>query len=175
MQRNYLVVTVLVAVIGVAFIFFPVTYVINLAPEHVTLWMDNETTQLGSTGEVFSFDTGTHVVDEGVYPVIEVWSNESVTLATLFILTSGGNSETLNITDNPAQCFLPSSGAWSAHIEGTVSGGDSVNVNAEFYYMRLMEPDHITYFPYRYFGYGMLAVGILASLGIYLRTRSENA
>ena len=175
MQRNYLVVTIFVAVIGAAFIFFPVTYEINLAPEHVTLWMDNETTKLGSTGEIFSFDTSTQVVDEGVYPVIEVWSNESVMLATLFTLTSGGNTETFSITDNPAQCFLPSSGTWSAHINGTASGEDTVNVNADFYYMLLMEPDHITYYPYKYFGYGMFAVGILASLVIYLKTSRENA
>ena len=170
MQRNYLTISVIVAVLGVAFIFLPATYTINLAPEEVTLWEDTTTAQSGSDGVIFSFDTGEQVVATGAYPYVKVWSVEDVSLNTTFILTGAGNEE-FTMNNNPSEFIVSEDGAMGIQIHGTVIENQEVDVNAGFYYLRLLEPEQITYYPYRYFGYGMAAIGVIASLVIYLRSK----
>ena len=173
MQRNYLTISAIVTIIGVAFIFFPATYTINLAPEQVTLWEDTIRAQQGLHGTVFSFDTGEQIVVEGVYPYVKVWSDEAVMLNTTFSFTGESETESFTMTDNPFEYLLPGEGTWSIQVEGNVIEGTVVDVNAGFYYLRLLEPEHITYYPYRFFGYGMTVIGIIASLVIYFRSDHE--
>ena len=167
MKRNYLTITLIVTVLGVVFTFLPQTYTINLAPEQVTLWTDN------SNGATYSFNTGTQSIDDGVSPYITVWSNDMVTLNTSFTVTGMGESITWNITDNPTEFLLPGPGDWSASIEGNTVDSEAVEVNAGFYYLRPMEPETVTYYPYRYFGYGMTVIGLISSLVVYIKTRGS--
>ena len=171
MQRNYLTISVLVTILGVAFIFLPATYTINLAPEEVTLWEDTAKAQIGSEGAIFSFSTGEQVVTSGVYPYVKVWSLEDVSLNTTFTLTGTGGEEEFTMTDNPSEYALSGGGTFSVQITGKVVENQEIDVNAGFYYLRLLEPELITYYPYRYFGYGMLAIGVIASLLIYIRSK----
>jgi len=48
-------------------------------------------------------------------------------------------------------------------------------VNAGLYTLRSLPPDYITYYPYRFFGYGMAVIGGLASLVFYLRGEKETS
>ena len=82
MQRNYLNITVIVTIIGAAFIFLPATYEIHMEPELVTLWEDSAMAQRSLRETVFSFNTGEHSVDEGISPYVKVWSDEAETLNT---------------------------------------------------------------------------------------------
>ena len=102
MQRNYLTISILVTVLGVAFILLPATYTINLAPEEVTLWEDTMKAQLGPNGAFFSFNTGEHVVLSGVYPYVKVWSLDNISLNTTIILTGAGGGE-FQMSDNPSE------------------------------------------------------------------------
>jgi len=170
MQRNYLTISILVTVLGVAFIFLPATYTINLAPEEVTLWEDTVKAQLGQDGAFFSFNTGEQVISAGVYPYVKVWSLDDVSLNTTIILTGADGGE-FQMTDNPSEFILSGEGAVSVQIEGNVVENQEADVNAGLYYLRLLEPEQITYYPYRYFGYGMTVIGAVASLVIYLRSK----
>jgi len=167
MKRNYLTITLIVTVLGVAFIFLPQTYTIHLAPEQVTLWEDT------TTGTTYSFNTGTQSIDDGVSPYVQVWSNSMITLNTSFTVTGMGETIPWNITDNPTELLLPGPGDWTIEITGNIVEGEAADINAGFYYLRPMEPETVTYYPYRYFGYGMLVIGLISSLVVYMQTKAE--
>lgn len=169
MQRNFLIITVVVAVLGVAFMFLPQSFTVHLAPEQVTLWEDN------ALGNVFDFDTGEHIVMDGVSPYVKVWSMDDVKLNTTFQLTGADFTDTVNITDNPSEYLLPGEGTWRIHVTGNIVEGNEVTVQAGFYYLRPLEPERITYYPYRYFGYGMTTIGVIASLVIVARSSREES
>ena len=173
MQRNYLSISFIVIIIGVVFIFLQATYTVNLAPEQVAIWEDGVRAKQDLHGTVFSFDTGEQIIGDGVYSYVKVWCEEAVTLNATFRLTGGGKSEYFNMVGNPSEYLLPGEGAWSVQVEGTVVEKNIVDVNAGFYYLRPLEPEHITYYPYRYFGYGMTTMGVIASLVIYLKSNKE--
>lgn len=135
-----------------------------MAPEQVTLWEDVY------YGASYSFSTGTQSIDEGVTPYVKVWSESNVTLNTRFHVSGMGETATWNITDNPSEYMLPSPGDWSIEIEGKVIEDESVAVNAGFYYLRNLEPEKVRYYPYRFFGYSMTIIGVIASLIIYNKT-----
>lgn len=165
MRKNYLTITIVVTIIGIVFVFLPQTYTIHLAPEQVTLWEDT------ATGTTYSFNTGIQSINYGISPTVKVWSNDMVTLNTSFIVTGMDETIPWNITDNPTELWLPGEGDWSIEITGNVVEGESTEINAGFYYLRPLEPETVTYYPYRYFGYGMMAIGLVASLVVYMRTK----
>ena len=154
-------VSIVVAVLGVAFIFLPQSIQIHRSPEQVTLWED------AAIGADYMFDTGEHEIENGFSPYVKVWSLEAVTLNTSFKLTGVGFTEIFNVSDNPTEYILPGEGVWSIQISGNILEGDYVAVNAGFYYFRLIDPERVRYYPYRFFGYGMTAIGVMASLIIY--------
>jgi hypothetical protein len=163
MERPYLIISVVVAILGIAFTIYPQSITLHLAPEQVTLWEDT------LQGTSFNFDTGEFTIDDGVSPYVSVWSEGAVTLDTSFYLTGMDISEVFNITDNPSEYLLPGEGTWSIQITGNIVEGTVETVNAGFYYLRPLEPERITYYPYRFFGYGMTAIGLMATLVIYGR------
>lgn len=169
MNRSYLIITVVVAVLGVAFMLLSQSFTVHLAPEQVTLWEDT------SEGNMFSFDTGEYIIVEGVSPYVKVWSKEAVMLNTTFYLTGFNLTDTLNITDNPSEYLLPGTGTWRVQASGNIVESNKTTVYAGFYYLRLLEPEKITYYPYRYFGYGMTLIGVMASLVIFARSRREDS
>ena len=167
MKRPYLVITIVVTVLGIAFTVLPQSITVHLAPEQVTIWEDS------LTGTSFSFATGEQSIDDGISPFVTVWSEGSVTLNTTFSLSGMDMTEIFNITENPSEYLLPGEGTWNIEITGNVVEGTEETVNAGFYYLRLLEPERITYYPYRFFGYGMTAIGLMATLVIYGKMKKE--
>ena len=163
MKRPFIIISLVVTILGIAFTVLPQNISIHLAPEQVTLWEDS------LQGTSYNFDTGEVTIEEGISPYVKVWSEDAVTLNTTFYLTGMGLSEIFNITENPSEYLLPGEGTWNIQIAGNIIEGTIETVNAGFYYLRLLEPERITYYPYRFFGYGMTAIGLMASLEIYGR------
>ena len=161
MERPYLIISVVVTILGIAFTIYPQSITLHLAPEQVTLWEDT------IQGTSYNFDSGEVMIDDGISPYVSVWSENDVTLNTSFYLSGRDLTETFNITANPSEYLLPGEGTWSIQVTGNIVEGTVETVNAGFYYLRLLEPEHITYYPYRFFGYGMTAIGLMATLVIY--------
>ena len=164
MKHPYIIVTLSVTVLGLAFTILPSTITVHLGPEQVTIWEDS------LHGTSFIFTTGDRSFEDGMSPYVKVWSEASVTLNTTFHLSGMGITETFNITENPSEYLLPGEGTWSIDITGNIVEGTEETINAGFYYLRLLEPERITYYPYRFFGYGMTAIGVMATLVVYGRT-----
>ena len=169
MEKPYLIISVVVTILGIVFTIYPQTITLHLAPEQVTLWEDT------LQGINFDFDTGEVTIEDGVSPYVSVWSESEVDLNTSFYLTGMGMSETFNITANPSEYLLPGEGTWSLEIRGNIVEGTDETVNAGFYYLRPLEPERITYYPYRFFGYGMTAIGLMATLIIYGRITKKQS
>ena len=169
MHRPFLIITVVVTVLGVVFMFMPQSFTVHLAPEQVTLWEDS------AVGNVFDFDTGEHSVLDGVSPYVTVWSEDEFTLNTTFHLTGMDMTDTINITDNPSEYLLPGEGTWRIQATGNTVEGSEATIYAGFYYLRPLEPERITYYPYRNFGYGVTAIGVIASLVIIARSSREES
>ena len=164
MKRPYLLISLVVTVLGMAFTVLPQSINIHLAPEQVTLWEDT------MNGTTYSYTTGEYTIDDGFSPYVKVWSEGSVTLNTSFYLTGMGITETFNVNENPSEFLLPGEGTWSVEITGNIIEGTGEIVYAGFYYLRPLEPERITYYPYRFFGYGMTVIGVMATLVIYGRS-----
>lgn len=165
MNRRYLPVGIIVLIIGFGFILLPQKIEMHMAPEMVTVWEDKTTTV-----DDFTFNTGSQSISGGLSPHIKVWSNDMVTLNTSFgLFTDGESNIIMNMTDNPSEFLLPGEGPYHLLINGFVVEGITTEVNTELYYLRPLEPEYMTFYPYRSFGYGMVVIGILASVIFYMR------
>ena len=176
MKRNYLSASIVVTVIGLAFIMFPQNIEMHIAPELVTVWEGTTTAEKSFSGSNydFSFNPDPKDVGDGMSPYVSVWSNEMVTLNTTFTLGEEGVTVfVINITDNPSELLLPGDGAYDVVIEGNVLEETGAEVHAGIYFLRPMQPEYFTYYPFRFFGYGMAVIGALASLVFYLRGKDS--
>lgn len=169
MHRSYLIITVVVAVLGVAFMLLPQSFTVYLAPEQIILWEDSV------QGNMYNFDTGEISIIEGVSPYVKVWSESNVILNTTFYTTEMNITDRVNSKDNPSEYLLPGIGTWRVQASGNIVEGNETTIYAGFYYLRLREPETITYYPYRYFGYGMTGIGVMASLVIFARSSREES
>jgi hypothetical protein len=150
-----------VSILGIAFMFLPQSIQVQLPPEQETLWEDE------IRGSVYRFEPGELSIVDGVSSYVKVWSEESITLNTTFYLIFGELNESVNIIDNPTKHSLPGEGAWSIQITGNIVEETEALIYASTYYLIFPEPTRITFYPYRYFGYGMTMIGVMASLAIY--------
>lgn len=165
MNRRYLPVGLIVTIIGIAFIFLPQTIEMHIAPELVTVWETSTTTNGG-----YSFNTGDQEIGDVMAPHVKVWTEEDVSLNTTFRISGEEWSDfTVTSLDNPAEFMIPGKGTVNVIIEGENLGGTNTEIKTGLYYLNPMEPENITYYPYRSFGYGMLAIGIIASAIFYTR------
>ena len=161
MQRSYLLISVVVSVLGVAFMFLPQSIQFEAPPERETLWEDEV------RDSVYRFEPGDLSMVDGVSPFVKVWSEENVKLNTTFYLIVGNLNESVTIIDNPTEYLLPGEGNWSIQITGYIVEESEALIYAGYYYLIFSEPTRITFYPYRYFGYGMTMIGVMASLAIY--------
>ena len=168
MKRNYLTVSIVVAVIGLAFIMYPQSIEMHITPELVTVWEGTATA--GGPDYVYSFTPGPKAIEDAMSPHVSVWSNEMVTLNTTFTIREEGVTILiLNITDNPSQLLLPGEGTYDMDISGNVLEETDAEVYAGIYFLRPVPSEYYPYYPFRFFGYGMAAIGAIASLVFYLR------
>ena len=174
MNQKYLPAALIVLVVGVAMIFLPQSIEMHIAPELVTVWEGTDTTEETLLGHRFTFDTNIQSLDDGMSPYIEVWSDEDVTLnATFTLIEDGTPTFAMNITDNPAQFYIPDDDYIQVHVTGNVIEDQGVTVHAGLYTLRPLPPEYIKWYPYRFFGYGMTAIGAIASLIFYLRKENK--
>jgi len=80
------------------------------------------------------------------------------------LIESGTSTFDMNFMDTPVQFLLPGEDTYQVRIEGSVVEGRESDVNAGMYFLRPVTPEYYTYYPYRFFGYGMAAIGAIASL-----------
>jgi hypothetical protein len=164
MNRKYLPASIVVLIVSVAMILIPQSIEMHIAPELVTFWVDTVTTE-----NVFNFNTGSQEIDD-MSPYMEVWSDDIVTLNTTFALIEDGTPTFIrNITDNPVQFYIPSEEDIQVDVTGNTVENKGATVNAALYALRPLPPEYITWYPYRFFGYGMAAIGAIASIVLYLR------
>jgi hypothetical protein len=176
MKPNYLSVSIVVTAIGLALILFPQNIEMHIAPERVTVWEKTVTAEETLRGYMFTFDTGSQTIDDGMAPYVEVWSDDDVTLNTTFSLMESGTSTfDMNIMDNRVQFPLPGEDTYQVRIRGTVSEGQETEVYAGMYFLRPVPPEYYSYYPFRFFGYGMAAIGAIASLVFYMKREKETA
>ena len=172
MKRNYLPVSVVVTVIGLAFIMYPQSIEMHIAPELVTAW--EGTTMAGGPDYVYSFSPGPRDIEDAMSPHVSVWSNEMVTLNTTFTIREEGVTVlSINITDNPSELLLPGEGTYDMDITGNVLEETAAEVYAGIYFLRPVPSEYYTYYPFRFFGYGMAAIGAIASLVFYVRREKD--
>ena len=169
MNRKYLPASIVVLLVGVVMVFLPQSIEMHIAPELVTVWEDTAVSENMMGEYVFQFNTGSLTI-ENSYPYIEVWSEDVVTLNTTFILMEDGTPTlTMNDTDNPAKFYFPGEDPIHVQILGTVIENQETTVHVGLYTLRPLPPEYITWYPYRFFGYGMAAIGAVASLIFYMR------
>jgi len=170
MKPNYFSGSIVVTVIGLALILFPQNIEMHITPELVTVWEKTVTAEETLRGYMFTFDTGSQTINDGMSPYVEIWSDDDVTLNTTFgLMESGVSTFDMNIMDNPVQFLLPGEDTYQVRIEGTVVEGRETDVNAGMYFLRPVSPEYYTYYPFRFFGYGMAAIGAIASLVFYMK------
>ena len=164
MNRKYLPAALIVLVVGEAMIFLPQSIEMHIAPELVTVWEDTVTTD-----DVFNFNTGSQTLDD-MSPYMEVWSDDVVTLnATFTLIEDGTPTFIMNIIDNPTEFYIPGEENIQVEVTGNVIEDQEATVHAGLYTLRPLPAEYITWYPYRFFGYGMAAIGAMASLIFYLR------
>jgi len=174
MKPNYLSISIVVTAIGLALILFLQNIEMHIAPELVTVWEQTVTADETLLGYMFTFDTGSQTIDDGMSPYVEVWSDEDVTLNTTFTLIENAASTfDMSIMDNPVQFLLQGEDTYQIRIGGTVVEGRETEVNAGMYFLRPVPPEYYAYYPFRFFGYGMAAIGAIASLVFYRKREKQ--
>ena len=150
-----------VVVIGVGLFLFPQSIEIHPFPEQVVLWNSSTTSNLVGDEHVFSFETTGHSFDDGYSPSIFVYNREGVVMNA----TISYNNEdlTLNDTGDQFDFYVPVEEDIGFSLEGTVETSEPIMITAILTYLRPTPSDYMTIYPYRSFGLGMFAVGIIAA------------
>ncbi|MCW4049878.1 MAG: hypothetical protein NWE89_09100 [Candidatus Bathyarchaeota archaeon] len=177
MKRNYLPIAVVVLVLGVGLSFYPMNIEISLMDEIVTPWNETTTTEKSFYGsdQEFTFRTGKIEMVDGFGPSLEIISANGEIM----------NASAVNFDDTDAfivlfnesqpvlEFFIEESATYDLEIEGVVFSEDATNVTATFTYFRHMKPESYTIYPYRFFGYGMAGVGVIASAIAYMLNKRQ--
>lgn len=175
---KYLPITIIVLLLGVGMILYPENIEIHVADEQVNVWTETKATSgaFYGAGQEFSFRTGPLSMDEdGFMPLLKVTnSGDAVMNATIVdALHSDAFVAAVNETGPELMYLLEENGSFDLEIEGFTDAESLVQVTAVFFYFRHVPPEMMTLYPYRFFGLGMAAVGLLASAFVYVRGRGE--
>jgi len=178
-MSRYLPVTFIVLLLGVGMILYPDNIEIHVADEQVNMWAETKATSRSSFGEEqeFSFRTGPLSMDEdGFAPVLKITnSGDAVMKATVLnTLHPDAFAATMNETGMKLTYLLEETGGFDLEVEGSADSEGPVQVTATFTHYRHVPPETLTLYPYRFFGLGMAAVGLLATALVYIRGRGED-
>jgi hypothetical protein len=80
----------------------------------------------------------------------------------------------LNETGVELAYLLEETGSFDLEVEGSAESEATVQVTADFFHFRHVPPQMLTLYPYRFFGLGMAAVGLLATAFVYARGRGKS-
>ncbi len=177
-MSKYLPVTIIVLLLGAGMILYPENIEIHIADEQVTLWTETKSTSNAFYGarQDFSFSTGPLTMDEdGFLPVLKITnSGEAIMNATVVnTLHLDAFATAMNETGAELTYLLEETGSFNLEIEGFTNADTPIQVTATFFYFRHVPPEMLTLYPYRFFGLGMAAVGLLASAFVYVRGRAR--
>lgn len=169
MERNYLPVSLAITLIGLALIFLPSKVEVYPMDELVTLW--NETAPTighSETLQSFSFRTGAFSITDGYGPWIEIINMEDGAVNATIVNIA--EPETMVVPQENASAMrtylVEDSDSYDMEITGLVEAMGQVNVSASFYHWRHTPMDTFVYYPFRFFGLGMTAIGLIAT-GIF--------
>jgi len=177
---KYLPVTIIVLLLGVGMILYPENIEIHIADEQVNMWTETKSTSgaFYGAGQEFSFRTGPLSMDpDGFMPILKVTkSGEAVMNATVVnALHPDAFTAAINETGPELMYLLEETGSFDLEIEGFTDAEGPVQVTATFFHFRHVPPQMLTLYPYRFFGLGMAAVGLLASAFVYVRGRGQSS
>jgi len=175
--NRYLPVTVLVLALGVGMMLYPEYVEIHVADELVTLWTETRTT-IGASGasQEFSFRTGRlSMGEEGFLPVLEITNSGEAVMNATVVDTLHPDAFAAPMDENGTELsyLLEETGSFDLEVEGSADSEGPVQVTATLFHFRHVPPQMLTVYPYRFFGYGMTAVGLLATALVYARGRRE--
>ena len=175
---RYLPVTIIVLILGVGMILYPENIEIHIADEKVTLWTETKSTSRVFYGapQEFSFRTGPLTMDQnGFLPVLEITNSGGAVMNATVVdaLHSDAFAAAMNETGAELTYLLEVTGSFDLDVEGSADSDGPVQVTATLFHFRHVPPQMLTLYPYRFFGYGMTAVGLLATALGYMRGRGE--
>ena len=177
-MRRYLPVMVAVLLLGVGLALYPEIVEMHAADEQVTLWTQTGTTSkaLYGASQGFSFRTGPLSMDEdGFMPVLEITSSggSAMNATVVDILNPEAFAAPMNRTGEALAYLLEDTGSFDMEIEVYADAESPVQVTAVVFYFRHVPSWMVIFYPYRFFGVGMAAVGLLALAFVYVRGRDE--
>ena len=177
-MSKYLPVTIIVLLLGVGMILYPENIDIHIADEQVTLWTETKSTSktFYGAGQDFSFSTEPLTMDEdGFLPVLKITNSRDAIMNATVVNTLHPDvfAAAMNETGAELTYLLEETGSFDLEIEGFTNADTPIQVTATFFYFRHVPPEMLTLYPYRFFGLGMAAVGLLASAFVYVRGRGE--
>jgi hypothetical protein len=143
------------------------------------VWAETKATSRSSYGEEqeFSFRTGPLSMDEdGFMPVLKITNSGGAVMnaTVLNTLHPDALATALNETGVELTYLLEETGSFYLEVEGSAESEATVQVTADFFHFRHAPPQMLTLYPYRFFGLGMAAVGLLATAFVYARGRGKS-
>jgi hypothetical protein len=177
-MSKYLPVTIMVLLLGAGMALYPENIEIHIADEQVTLWTETKTTSEDSysSGQAFSFRTGPLTMDEdGFMPVLKITNSGGAVMNATVVNTLHPEAfaAAMGDPDTELTYLLEETGSFDLEIEGSTDAESLVQVTSAFFYFRHVPPEMMTLYPYRFFGLGMAAVGLLTSAFVYVRGRGR--
>jgi hypothetical protein len=176
MKRNYLPITVVVLVLGAGLSVIPQTVELSQPDELVTLYNQTTITKPfdGATHE-YTFRMGRVDTVDGFSPTLILTNSADVEMNATVVNLDHPDGYTASMDES--QSFIvfeiEEAGSYDLEIAGRVYVDEPVEVTAAFIYYRHAPPEHYTYYPYRYFGFGMASVGIVATaIAVYYDKRT---
>ena len=159
-------------------IVYPENIEIHIADEQVTLWTETKSTinAFYGAGQDFSFRTGPLTMGEnGFLPVLKITNSGEAIMNTTVVNTLHPDAfaAAMNETGAELTYLLEETGSFDLKVEGYIGSNTPVQVTTTFFYFRHVPPEMLTLYPYRFFGLGMAAVGLLASAFVYVRGRAR--
>jgi hypothetical protein len=114
--------------------------------------------------------------EDGFMPVLKITnSGGAVMNATVVdVLHPDALAAALNETGAELTYLLEETGSFDLEVEGSAESEATVQVTADFFHFRHVPPQMLTLYPYRFFGLGMAAVGLLATAFVYARGRGKS-
>jgi hypothetical protein len=176
MERNYLPVTVVVIVLGAGLSLIPETVELSQPYKLVTVYNRTETTQQSIDGtQEFTFRTGRLTVD-GFSPTLTLTNSVDDEMNATVVNLDHHDPQTAYVNEslNTVIIEVEEADSYDLEIAGRVNSTEPVEVAASFIYYRHTPPERHTYYPYRYFGIGMVSVGVAATaIAAYHRKSRE--
>lgn len=169
---------ILIIAIGAIMIFFPRRIEMHIYPEHVQPWEDSVDVgeALQEPGWVyFEFLTGDLFIDEGFDHRLYVTNTESATMnVTIWVIEEDDSlTDVADYSGEDIWIFPPLGDPIQFLINGSALVDDTVTVDAWLQYLRPVPSEYFWEFPYRTYGIGVAALGLIVFVSVRLRSNQD--